>query len=234
VTQRKTVGYLNENGEVEVLDIATGEVVGTSGNPDDIGEIVPIQVEGGKLVHVQRGLTLDDIRPGPKHKYEYSPLLADVFCQKIAEGGFITATCKEDGMPSYSTINRWKRNNDDFRKQLREAVTDRAEHYADRAIRAAEETSNKDQVPAQRLKHDAYKWRATMDNPKDYSNQTKLVGDPDQPIRYIIETGIRRQGDPGFIDLTKDVTEPSKQLEGGKDAEAHDEETETKTETETT
>jgi len=194
-----TIAIEKKDGTIDIVDIKTGDIVSDNGVIDDVGEIVPIQDEDGKLIHIQKGLRLEDVfKRGPKFKYKYSPYLADIICQRIAEGAAITRLCKEEGIPSYCVLSMWRTEHPEFEEKLERARRDRAEFYADKAVHeATKEGITKDEVPAQRLKHEGYKWGAGVDNPERYQNRTKLVGDPNAPVSFIIETGVRRLGDVG-------------------------------------
>src|ERR1700681_1021916 len=42
-----------------------------------------------------------------KHPLLYTPELFAAICKRIAEGEFLNAICKEDGMPGASTVREW-------------------------------------------------------------------------------------------------------------------------------
>jgi len=202
--------YLNKKGEIETIDVKTGKVISYDqpDKVDDLPKLVAIN-DGDRVVYVQKGYRLEDYHAEPKllAKYVFSPLLGDVICQKIAEGGKIMEICQQEGFPCYAVFSKWRRENEDFASQVRQAIVDRGEMMADLALLAAEEAVTKDEVASQRLKFEARKWRASVDNPEKFQQRTKISGDANNPVTFVIETGVRRQGDDGCKDVTEKPVE---------------------------
>ena len=208
--------FLNEKNEIEIIDKKTGEPVAYGKEvEDDIGPTIEVY-DGDKLVHIPKGMSLDDLR-GERHKaFLYSEIIADIICQKIAEGSSITKVSQEKGFPSYSILCRWRKEVSEFDEAIEQAYIDRADYYHDMAIEAARSADTKDEVAIKRLQHDAYKWGAQVGKPQKFGTQTKLTGDAKAPLSFIIDTGIRREGDAGFEE-PKDITVEKPQLEGDSD-----------------
>lgn len=128
------------------------------------------------------------------HGPEFSPFLIDVICQKIVEGGpgsSLSKICKQHGMPSYTSLMRWRRANPWIDEQLDKARFDRAEVLRDEAIDHAMEARDKNDAPAAALKFEAKKWGASLDNPK-YSPKSKMDVAITQPTVIQIISGIDR------------------------------------------
>jgi hypothetical protein len=66
----------------------------------------------------------------------------------------------------------------------------RAGYYHDVAIEKAEKVT-RNTVAQTKLQVETYKWAAEKGDPNRYGTRTKIVGDPDQPVAIIVETGIR-------------------------------------------
>jgi len=225
---------LNEDGLIEIIDELTGNVVAIQESTDDLlkgkrERLLEYTLEDGTIVLIEKGMSLDRIS---KNSYAYSKVLADIICQEVTEGAPLTKLCKEEKYPSYATVCRWRRDNDDFNKALVMAYKFRADYYADKVLEEAEDTKTKDDAAVQKVKVDAYKWSAEKGNPERYGNKVKLLGDA-APIHLIVDTGIDRSPE-----ALKDVTpeDTMEELHGGTDGKSSGQsqaETETETETET-
>jgi hypothetical protein len=105
--------------------------------------------------------------------------LQDKVCRLMAQGLSLTKICKIPGMPHINTVIVWRRKYSDFAAQYHMARLDRGDTLRDRAIDVAEK-STPWTVHADRLKVDTYKWAASKDNPRQYSDRVEL-GLPVQP-----------------------------------------------------
>ena len=145
MTDKNYLAFLNEVGEIEILDKRTGLTVAQDKElVDDIGPTIEV-FDGNKLINIPKGMSLDDFQDIRKKRgsgFQYSQLLADIICQKIAEGSSLTGMCKERGFPSYPVVCRWRTENQAFREQIEQAYTDRADYYHDQALTAATTASD--------------------------------------------------------------------------------------------
>jgi hypothetical protein len=208
---------LNDDGLIEIIDELTGQVVAIQSSTDDLlkgkrERLIEYTLEDGTKVLIEKGLSLDRLT---HRSYAYSKILADIICQEITEGKSLTKLCKEDKYPSYATVCRWRRENDEFNRSLNQAYAHRADYYHDKVLEEAQETITKDDAPAQKVKVDAYKWSAEKGNPERYGNRMKVTGDA-APIHLIVDTGIDRSPE-----ALKDVTpeDSMKELQGESDGE---------------
>lgn len=128
------------------------------------------------------------------HGIEFSPFIIDVICQKIVEGpvSSLSKICKMPGMPSYTSLMKWRRANPWIDEQLEKARYDRAEVLRDEALDHAMEATNKDNAPAAGLKYEAKRWAAGIDNTK-YSPKSKVDVAISQPTIIQVVTGIDRE-----------------------------------------
>ena len=122
----------------------------------------------------------------------YSTELADNLLDYFIEGKSLLAISKLDGMPSYSGIMKWARTNDEFRNKLLAARVTRALAMEDKILQLSEDAGDlhKDDVNAYRLKFDAMKWMAEVNDPNTYGKKTTVQGDPNKPIQIIVKTGV--------------------------------------------
>jgi hypothetical protein len=145
---------------------------------DDAGNkvLVPWHITAGKL----RNLA-----------YPYSEEIAIAICAKITEGETMKAICSDDHFPPYYVINYWKGRYPEFRKMMEEAKRARAEIYHDEIVEVAE-TVDEDNSKSAKVKIDAYKHLAAVNNPEEYGPRTKISGDLNAPLSFVISTGIDR------------------------------------------
>ena len=94
---------------------------------------------------------------------------------------------REGDMPDASTLVRWCREKSEFAQMLRNAKDARAMVFEDEAIRVARRASGRD---ADRLKFDAYKWAAEVNDPLTYGKKVAHSGDANgAPVVLQIVTG---------------------------------------------
>jgi hypothetical protein len=130
----------------------------------------------------------------------YSPELADLICEKIAEGQSMRNICQADDMPAMSTVFKWLRENAEFSQQYARAKDECADMMAEEMLEIADDATNDwmerfdkdggnigwqlngEHVQRSRLRIDTRKWLASKLKPKKYGERTTLSGDPDSPI----------------------------------------------------
>jgi hypothetical protein len=71
-----------------------------------------------------------EVMPGGRPSI-YSQELADRICERLASGEWIRAICRDDGMPSWSTIFKWLKEKPEFAAQYGRTKEGQAEAYAD-------------------------------------------------------------------------------------------------------
>lgn len=211
---RHTFARINDDGIIEIVDEITGEVVAYQRTLKDIYQMkeetfVPIEYEG-REVWVERGVNLDSlpatgsIRP----EFKYSTVIVDIICSRIAEGESLTKICKDPALPTFATISRWRRANDEFDQAIRHAYEDRAHYYHDKAIETAESTADKEEAAINRLKIDTYKWTAERSNRKQFATKDdKKEVQQAATVTYIL-TGVPQPAD------MKDVTPEPQAIKG--------------------
>jgi len=119
----------------------------------------------------------------------YTPELADLICEQIADGKSLRSICAAEGMPGKSTVFRWLAENEAFRDQYARAREAQADALADDILDIADysardtytdengnERTNTEVVARSRLRVDARKWIAAKLKPKVYGDRTELTG----------------------------------------------------------
>ncbi len=170
----------------------------------DSKDVVKSRTEDGKIVWMQKGISLDQL---PHKVWPYSERTSQIFVQMICEGLSMTDACKIEGMPPLTTLTHWLTTNQEFKKRYREAKTMRAELRADMAMQIAADSKDY-KIHEDRLKFDALKWGASVDNPDDYGNRTKLTGDATQPLALYVSTGVPHGDDDTPVKVELDHKDP--------------------------
>ena len=116
----------------------------------------------------------------------YSHDVARRITDEYAQGKSLHAIACQPGMPTYSTLLRWSKDHPQFAPMLRSIRGARALHFEDMAIVAAEEAEGKDR---DRLRFEAYKWGAEVNDPATYGKKVAHSGDAGNPILIQVVTG---------------------------------------------
>ena len=116
----------------------------------------------------------------------YSESVAKRIASLYAEGNSLHKISQHSEMPVYATMLRWAKEHPEFRQMIEGVRAQRALHFEDKAIETAENAEGKD---GDRLRFDAYKWGAEVNDPTRYGKKVTHGGDPDRPITFIVATG---------------------------------------------
>ncbi len=206
-----------EDGMIKSICIYTGRLLKIRHKYDDASEIPPFirhVTPEGDVVFLEKGLALNESMFNKK-RWAYSKVTADILCTRIANGGRITKLCEEPDMPPYAIVRKWRSEFPEFEGAYLQACKDRTEHFVDEALDVADEAirdPDKEVTPAAKLKIETLKWAAAVGDPERYGTKTKIVGDGSGAIQLIVNTGILREGDPGYTEPI-DVTPPTEKLE---------------------
>jgi transposase-like protein len=122
---------------------------------------------------------------------KYSEELADRICEAIANSnrGLVTI-CKQEGMPTRSTVHKWISENKQFSDKYAKAREDQADYLAEEMLeiadnstndttlnRMGEEIENREWVNRSRLRVDTRKFIASKLKPKKYGDKLDLTTD---------------------------------------------------------
>lgn len=144
-----------------------------------------------------------------------TPTLKAIIVERYATGMSLekAATDETLGLPGYNQVRRWlyhdypaqKHVAEKFREEVKQAriagKVIRAEEAHDKVLALADDC-DEGNAQSYKVKIDALKWSAKVNDQDNYGDRTKLVGDPNAPVAFIIETGIRRDplsGEEGAI-----------------------------------
>lgn len=114
----------------------------------------------------------------------FSPEIADLICEEIANGRSLRAICADAAMPSKASVFRWLAQEEGFRDQYARAREAQADALADEILDIADdgandtytdeegrERTNADVIARSRLRVDARKWIAAKLKPKVYGEK---------------------------------------------------------------
>lgn len=131
---------------------------------------------------------------------EFTQDVADLICERIADGESLRSICSDDELPSKSTVCKWLGKQPDFADQYARAREAQADTLVDEMLDIADDARNdwmerrddeggnlgwKENGEAMRrsqLRIDARKWIAGKMRPKKYGDKTILGNDPDNPL----------------------------------------------------
>jgi hypothetical protein len=131
----------------------------------------------------------------------YTMDLAAEVCRRISDGESLRQVCRDESMPSTSTVLKWARELPEFSQQYAKAREDLLEHWAEEITDIADDGSNDwikrehesgrlDLVPdsehinRSRLRVDTRKWLLSKLAPKKYGERVaaELSGPDGKPI----------------------------------------------------
>ena len=142
-------------------------------------------------------------KPSPKKPKKgrpslYTDKLAAKICRRLAAGESLRAICRDNAMPSISTVMGWlfDGNHDKFSEQYARAREAQAEIRADEIVDIADDdtndfaadkdgklVANSEHIQRSRLRVDARKWIAAKLLQKRYGDKIQHTGDGGGPIR---------------------------------------------------
>lgn len=127
---------------------------------------------------------------------DYSNEIADLICERIADGESLRSICSDESMPCRSTVFRWLGLDKAFSDQYARAKEEQAELLADELVDIADEpppltamgSTDSGAVAAMRLRIDTRKWVASKLKPKKYGDkvQTELSGPNGGPVESVL------------------------------------------------
>lgn len=117
---------------------------------------------------------------------QFTQEMADVICERLAEGESLRKICRDDDMPVTSTVCKWLVQNKAFAEQYAHARDAQADTLADEILEIADDGTNdtyKDEngytktdqevIGRSRLRVDARKWLASKMAPKKYGEKVQ-------------------------------------------------------------
>jgi len=165
-----TYKRINETGEIEIVECATGNVLS--------------QVATYEVVSRIQG------------RYVISPGVISVITNLVRSHGLtLIKISKMEGMPPISVLYAWKAASEEFRIALREAEKDRADIFHDKLLDAAETIDGlgKDEVPSKKLLIDTLFRLAEADNSEKYKTKASAGEGSGGSVVIRVDTGIKRE-----------------------------------------
>jgi hypothetical protein len=109
----------------------------------------------------------------PGRPSKYRPKLADKVCQGLVEGKSLREICRQEGMPARSTIVTWLALHPEFKSKYDLARQSQADLMDDMILETANKCTEQDYQSA-RVRINAYQWRASRLQPKQYGDRINL------------------------------------------------------------
>lgn len=123
---------------------------------------------------------------------DFTPEIANLICERLADGESLRTICRDDDMPDRGTVRRWLASDEEFRRQYAHAREEQGDVYAERVV---EEAMTAEDAATGRLRMDALKWAASKLAPKKYGEkvQQEISGPEGGPVMVV--TGVPRADD---------------------------------------
>lgn len=126
---------------------------------------------------------------------DFTQELADLICERIADGKSLRAICTEEAMPNKATVFRWLASNEAFSDQYAHARDSQADTLFDDVLAIADQYDSAadkldvDHIQRARLRIDARKWMAGKLRPKKYGEKIDhtLAGPDGGPVQHRFE-----------------------------------------------
>lgn len=141
---------------------------------------------------------------------DYSPEIADLICERIADGVSLREICRTENMPSKAAVFRWLAAHAEFRDQYARAREAQADALADELLDIADDGDNDwmerrgedgqslgwrengEAIQRSRLRVDTRKWIASKLKPKKYGDKLAVGGDEEgSPVKVVAEVLLR-------------------------------------------
>jgi len=156
------------------------------------------------IMRTERVPTSQLVKDNPKGKSGrpsiYSQELADKICLRLAEGETLRSICRDEAMPTRSTITEWVVNDrEGFSDQYARARDMQLEYWSDEIIEIADDAHNDwmernggednqswivngEHVSRSKLRSDNRKWLLSKLKPERYGEKVTHAGDKDAPL----------------------------------------------------
>lgn len=104
---------------------------------------------------------------------EFSQELFDNICEQIADGESLRTICKQDDMPSKTTVFRWLAADEKLSDQYARAREAQADSLFDDILHISD-AATPDEIACARLRVDSRKWMAGKLRPKVYGDKLDI------------------------------------------------------------
>ena len=111
---------------------------------------------------------------------EFNQETCDLICERIADGESLRSVCRDEAMPSKSSVFKWLAERPEFADQYARALQSRADSHADDVVDIADDPTL--EANDKKVRIDARKWVASKLRPRVYGDKTLHGSDPDNPL----------------------------------------------------
>lgn len=189
-----------DTGFVEEVDVVTGEVLGKAID----GSYREVSLSTGAKVFVPAS-EYKDVQGVRSPHLPYSKEITAVICEELINGENLTDILTKPGFPNANQLSRWRSAFKECDDNILNALQLRAEYYGDEVFRELKNldpsSATKSETEARKLKIEQYWKRASFDHRKRFQESVKHDHEHTGTVttKIVLETGIRRRGDEGFI-----------------------------------
>ncbi|MES2904532.1 MAG: hypothetical protein V4696_10140 [Pseudomonadota bacterium] len=103
----------------------------------------------------------------------YTQEIADSILDRLSEGESLRQICAGDDMPNRASVNRWLDADENFATRYARTREMQGDHMDDLILETADKCTV-ETAAADRVKIDAYKWRAAKLKPKVYGDKQQV------------------------------------------------------------
>lgn len=129
--------------------------------------------------------------------FPYVEEIAMEIVRRVAEGDTLKKICSTAGIPPYYIVAKWQIDVPGFKAMLAEARKIRAEMFHDEIVDVKDDVEE-DTSKSAKVKLDALKHLAAVNDPDTFGSKTKITGDPNAPLNFVFNTGIARKDTPAI------------------------------------
>ncbi len=125
----------------------------------------------------------------------YSAALGQEVCRRLAEGGTLTALCREEAMPARHRVGAWLSEQPAFAAAFRAARREQLETWAEEMLLLADglqEEDSREALARAKLRIDVRQWLIARLAPRP---EEPLAAEQARPVMLQVVTGIERPGD---------------------------------------
>lgn len=133
----------------------------------------------------------------------YTVELADLICERLANGESMRSVCRDESMPAMSSVFKWLREIPQFSQQYAKAKEESADALVEDMLDIADDGTNDwmekhdkdgenigwqlngEHIQRSKLRVDVRKWAASKLKAKKYGDKIELSGDPENPLQVI-------------------------------------------------
>lgn len=123
---------------------------------------------------------------------KYNTNIAALICERIAMGEPLGRIVAEPNMPGYRTVSDWLNRHPEFSAEYTRAREAQADEMDARILSAAEAVTA-ETAHADRVRIDAYKWRAARLNPQRYGDRQHVEHSGSVSIATALEEARQRR-----------------------------------------